>query len=487
MEGVLRLEEAEEEQTIENKNVLARQLGLFASIAITVGTVVGSGIFISPKGIVLQIDSVGLSLVIWVACGIVSVFGALSYCELATSCPKSGGDFTYLLNTYGPLVAFLNVWTSLLATRTASTAVLAITAATYILRPFSSGCEELPALAVRLLAAALLFIIFYLNCVSVRWTSGAQKFFTSIKVLCLCVGIAVGIVLLCKGKYDNLKEPFRSVDVNVGGLSLAFYSGLYAYSGWQNLPQLTEEIVRPRRNIPLSITVSMVTIIIIYFCVNVAYFIVLTPSEIRASEAVALDFTAKINGNVSWIISICVAISCIGSINGSTLGTSRRYFVASREGYLPSLFSMIQIRNKTPAPVGILMLLISTLTLCADNIYSIIYYLSFSRWLFLGLVVSTVPYLRIRCPEMERPYKVPLFMPIIFTLFSVFVVSVALYTSPKNCGAGALIMLSGVPVYLIGVKSRSKPPLLTRAAENCTRFFQMLLLVVESDEPDKHI
>ena len=137
--------------------VLRRQIGAFGCIAFTVGTVIGSGIFISPKGILENTGgSVGWALVIWAACGVLSTIGALCYAELGTTFTKSGGDYVFLLENFGPVAAFLRVWTSILAVRTANNVVLAITAVTYMLIPIYANCGEPPYNAVRLLAALMI-------------------------------------------------------------------------------------------------------------------------------------------------------------------------------------------------------------------------------------------------------------------------------------------------------------------------------------------
>ncbi len=134
---------------------LKREIGLVGCIAFVVGNVIGSGIFISPKGVLQNTGSVGLSLVVWVACGILSTIGALCYAELGTTIPESGGDFTYILQTFGAVLAFLRVWTHIVAVFTASFAVLAVTGATYLTEPIFGECT-VPTVVIQLLAATLL-------------------------------------------------------------------------------------------------------------------------------------------------------------------------------------------------------------------------------------------------------------------------------------------------------------------------------------------
>ncbi|XP_033115388.1 cystine/glutamate transporter-like isoform X2 [Anneissia japonica] len=393
--------------TGENEEVnLVRQLGIFSYTVLIVGTAIGSGIFISPKGVLEYTHTVGLSMVVWILCGVLSTFGALSYGELGTTFSKSGGDFIYLLESFGPMTAFLRVWTCLVAVITGSYAVLGITSATYILTPFYPDCP-VPDLAVRFLAAAIVCAIFFVNCVSVPLSSHLNVLFTFVKVAGLVVIVVAGIVLLIQGNTENFENAFQGDgDFKWIELPLSFYSGLFAYAGWEITASMTEELIKPSRTIPVSTLIAMTIVSFVFIMANVAYFTVLTPAEIMASDAVALSFGQKVFGNSGWILSVVVAFSCIGAMNGGVLSTSRMNYAASREGQLPKLVSMIHINYKTPMPSAVIMLPISIILLVGDSVYSLINYLSFTRWLFAALTVASVPYFRWKYPDWERPFKV---------------------------------------------------------------------------------
>ncbi|XP_033122271.1 cystine/glutamate transporter-like [Anneissia japonica] len=188
---------------------LVRRLGLAECVSITIGTVIGSGIFISPKGTLLNTGSLGVSMIVWALCGVLSTLGALSYGELGTTFTKSGGDYTYLLESYGPMVAFLRIWTFFVAVRTGSVAVVTLTAATYLQKIFIQDCQDLPYISVRLFAAVIIVIIFYLNCVSVPWTARVQVILTVAKVLGIVLIIITGFVIICKGYISSRPICFQ--------------------------------------------------------------------------------------------------------------------------------------------------------------------------------------------------------------------------------------------------------------------------------------
>ncbi|KAH7983606.1 hypothetical protein HPB52_013112 [Rhipicephalus sanguineus] len=142
----------------EGRVKLKKEIGLFSGVMIVVGTIIGSGIFVSPKGVFEHAGSVGASLVIWVLCGLFSMIGAVCYAELGTSIPRSGGDYAYVLEAFGPLTAFLRLWVTVLVVQPATLAVLSLTFATYMVKPLYPDCEP-PDLALRLMAIVCLYAI----------------------------------------------------------------------------------------------------------------------------------------------------------------------------------------------------------------------------------------------------------------------------------------------------------------------------------------
>ncbi|XP_033096245.1 cystine/glutamate transporter-like [Anneissia japonica] len=236
--------------------ILLRHVNMTVSISLIVGTIIGSGIFVSPKEILEYTGTIGMSLVVWIVCGIFSTIGALCYAELGTTFSKSGGDYTYLLEAFGPLVAFLRVWTSIVAVRTGSWAIISVTFARYLTEPFLHNCDEEPVIAVRLLSAAILFVIFFVNSVSVPLSTRLQIFLCIVKIVGLFLIIIVGAYHFINGPTDPSKpgkfdRPFEShnSEFNWQKLPNAFFNVLFAYSGWQFYVQTTEEIRNPNRYI----------------------------------------------------------------------------------------------------------------------------------------------------------------------------------------------------------------------------------------------
>uniref|UniRef100_A0A8C4WYU3 Cystine/glutamate transporter n=1 Tax=Eptatretus burgeri TaxID=7764 RepID=A0A8C4WYU3_EPTBU len=389
----------------ENYVVLKKKITLLRGISILTGTIIGSGIFISSKGILENTGSVGLALTLWVVCGILSFFGAMSYAELGTCIKKSGGHYTYILEAYGPLLAFIRIWVEIIIVRPGVTALVALAIGRYLLEPIFLPCH-VPETAVKLVSATSLLLIMYINSTSVTWTLRLQNIMTIIKVLAMLGIIAPGLYYIASGHVDKFQGPFLPMELEPMRLPLAIFYGLFPYAGWFYLNFISEEVENPNKNIPRAISISMGIVIVLYVTINVAYCAVLTPAEILSSDAVAVLYGERLLGRISIIVPIIVALSCFGSLNGGTLSISRTFFVASREGHLPEIISMLHIEKLTPLPAVIVLAPQTLIMIFSGNIERLINFFSFARWLFNGLAVSAVVYLRYKKPALHRPFKV---------------------------------------------------------------------------------
>ncbi|XP_074657138.1 Y+L amino acid transporter 2-like [Tubulanus polymorphus] len=303
---------------------LKRTLGIRSSVSCIVGIIIGSGIFLSPQGVILYCHSPGLSLIVWVLCGVYALLGAMCYAELGTTYAASGGAYTYLMAMFGEMPAFLLLWSYFIVRIPTGNCLSALIFAKYVLQDVFT-CVSPPDSAVRIVAFLVIVIVVLLNCVSIKLTTRVIEVCTYSKVLALVIIIISGIVMLFKGNVDNFQEPFRNSATSPGQVALGFYAGIYSYAGWDSLNSITEELKDPHRTLPVSLGISMCLVTVIYVLTNLAYLTVLTPTEILLSSAVAVSYGGKILAAATWCIPVLVAVSVFGGVNAGFLMASSFY------------------------------------------------------------------------------------------------------------------------------------------------------------------
>uniref|UniRef100_A0A8C3RLW3 Solute carrier family 7 member 10 n=2 Tax=Chelydra serpentina TaxID=8475 RepID=A0A8C3RLW3_CHESE len=463
---------------------LKKEIGLVSACAIIIGNIIGSGIFISPKGVLEHSGSVGLALIVWVIGGGIAVLGSLCYAELGVAIPKSGGDYSYVTEIFGGLAGFLLLWSAVLIMYPTSLAVIALTFSNYVLQPVFPNCIP-PYNASRVLSTVCLLLLTWVNSSSVRWATRIQDIFTAGKLLALALIITMGFIQIFKGNYEEL-TPSNAFNFwmapSVGQLALAFLQGSFAFSGWNFLNYVTEELVDPRRNLPRAIFISIPLVTFVYTFTNIAYFTAMSPQELLSSNAVAVTFGEKLLGYFSWVMPVSVALSTFGGINGYLFTSSRLCFSGAREGHLPSLLAMIHVKHCTPIPALLVCCLTTIIIMLVGDTYTLINYVSFINYLCYGVTIIGLIVLRWKKPKIFRPIKVNLLVPVTYLLFWAFLLIFSFYSEPVVCGIGLIIILTGVPVFFLGVYWRNKPKCINRLAESMTYWGQKLCFVVHPQE-----
>ncbi|XP_065569910.1 b(0,+)-type amino acid transporter 1-like isoform X6 [Artemia franciscana] len=487
---------------------LKRRVGLFSGVALIVGTMIGSGIFVSPSGLLYRSESVATCLIIWGACGALSMLGALCYCELGTLVPKSGAEYIYLLEAFkprpkkdnltfggklkdffGPLPSFLFAWVTVLLLKPSSYAILTLSFSTYTLSPiftYVGACavdEEhkfLESIARKLLAAACIASITFINCYSVSLATKVQNIFTAAKLIAIFIIICGGIYMIALGNVSYLSTGFEPFDPSLSpttfsDIATAFYSGLWAYDGWNNLNYVTEELKNPFVNLPRAIIIGLPLVTGCYILVNVAYLAVLSPIEMINSPAVAVTFGARALASWAWLMPLAVCVSTFGSANGTLFVGGRLSYVASREGHLVDILSYVHVRRLTPSPALLFNTLIALLMIIPGNIGSLIDFFSFTAWIFYGGCMAALILMRYTRPNAPRPYKVPIIMPIIVLIVSVYLVVAPIVEDPQiEYLYATMFILAGLIFYI--------PFIYYKVPVKCmgpvTAFLQYLLEVV---------
>nr|CAH8854442.1 unnamed protein product [Trichobilharzia regenti] len=456
---------------------MKKSIGLVNSITIIIGSIIGSGIFVSPTGILENVRSIGASLIIWVGCGLFSLMGAYCYAELGTMIHRSGGDYAYVLEAFGSFMGFLRLWIEVMVARPATLTVVALTFAKYILQPIFPDCTQ-PDTILRCLAAVCIIILGFINSASVRWSTRVQDIFTYAKVTALILIIVTGIVEICRGHVDEFREPFGGSNWDPGSIAKAFYSGLFAYAGWNYLNCMIEELKNPRRDLPFAIVFSCLAVTVIYSLANIAYITVVPVSEVLTTPAVAVTFANKMYGPAWWIMPIFVAFSTFGGVNGNLLTTSRIFFVASREAHMPKVISFLHTDRLTPIPAVLFTCITGLAYLLITDIYVLMTYMGFVEWLAVGICVFLVIYFRRTRPNLERPVRVPLFFVYTYLIVTSLLILFTFIGAPTESLMGVIIILTGIPVYLVCCVWKNKPIAFQRAIYNISLGTQKLLNVV---------
>ncbi|NXX23805.1 BAT1 protein, partial [Podargus strigoides] len=297
-----------------------------------------------------------------------------------------------------------------------------------------------------------LVIITVVNSLSVKLGSYLQNFLTAAKMIIVTIIIVSGIVLLAQGKTQNFEDPFKDSKISVSSIGLAFYNGLWAYDGWNQLNYITEELQNPYRNLPLSIIIGIPLVTVCYVLINVSYFTIMTSTELLQSQAVAVTFGDRVLYPASWIVPLFVAFSTIGSANGNCFTAGRLVYVAGREGHMLKLLSYISVKRLTPAPAIIFYGAIAIIYIIPGDIDTLINYFSFAVWIFYGLTVLALIVMRFTRKELKRPIRIPIIIPVIVTLISILLVLAPIISAPEwaylYC---VLFILSGLIVYVLFV------------------------------------
>ncbi len=441
---------------------LERALGLWSASSIVVGTVIGSGVFLVPSSMIRSVGSVKTLFVVWVVAGILSLFGALSYAELAAAMPEAGGEYVYLSAAYGPFWGYIYGWTQFWVAKSGSIATLAAGFYTYLTVFFPLLAAPLVVLPWRigpggsrleihygqLVAIALILILGGINYLGVRAGGNVQVFVTAIKLTLLASVIAVGL-FASRGNIAHFSGHIAA-SAGISGFFAAMVSALWAYDGWNNVSMVSSEIRNPQRNLPRALIFGTMTVIVIYLLINLAYFYVLSPAEVGASHRVAADVMNTIGGHIAVVgVTVAVLVSILAALNGSILSGARVPYAMARDGLFFRTAAVIDPRFRSPSHATLMLCLWSCIVVLSgwfDDLYN---FVIFGSWILYLMTAFSVMVLRRKRPELKRPYHVigyP-FVPVLFVGVALLLLISTLQTRPRESLMGLGMMALGVPFY----------------------------------------
>ena len=472
---------------------LVKGLGLFDSTMIVVGSMIGSGIFIVSADISNQVQSPGLLILVWLASGFMTLVGALSYGELAAAMPHAGGQYVFLRESFGALWGFLYGWTMLLVVQTATIAAVAIAFAKFtgvfapnlfspdvwILKFGTFGSFQVGLNRQNLLAIISIIVLTWINLRGLRLGKIVQTAFTSVKIVTLAALVIIGFIF---SRADAIAANFHNFwrglaaqhpyPPGVGTweistatvVGVAMVGALFSSDAWYDITFTASEVKRPGRNLPLALFFGTLIVTTLYTLANFAYLRILPMSgdpngtsiisrgiQFAADGRVATAALQVIFGPVGAIImAAAILISCFGCNNGLILAGSRIYYAMAKDKLL---FRSIATVNRRHVPgVALILQCVWACVLCLSGTYNqLLDFLIFAELIFYILTLTGLFVLRRTRPTMERPYRAigyPV-LPAIYIVMAVFLEVQLLRYKPQNTWPGLIIVLIGVPVYVL--------------------------------------
>ncbi|MEZ5351276.1 MAG: amino acid permease [Bryobacteraceae bacterium] len=441
---------------------LRRDLGIWGAAAIVVGTVIGSGIFLVPKTMIQSVGSVEWVFLVWVAAGLLSLAGALTYGELAAAMPEAGGEYVYLREAYGPFFGFVYGWTQMWVAKSGSIAALA-TGFFYYLANFHPNLEQVfftigipigpngGPIEVRYGQLAAIGVILFLgglNYFGVKVGGGVQVVVTVIMVASIFAIVWAGLTSSA-GNSANFSSNVPAT-AGVAGFFAAMVAALWAYDGWNNVTMVASEIREPQRNLPLALTAGVAGIIVIYLAANLAYFYILPATEVASSDRVAATMMGKLMGE--WgagAVSVAAMISMFAAINGSILSGSRVPYAMARDGLFFKRLSHVNEHYRTPAASILALSGWSAVLVLSGRYDDLFNFVIFSSWILYAMAAASVIVLRRKRPNMERPYRTVGYpaVPVLFVLVAIGLLANTMIERPRESFLGLGLILTGVPFY----------------------------------------
>lgn len=456
---------------MQQRDELVRGLTLTDTTALVVGTVIGTGVFLKSAIMAQDAGSPLLVLAAWVAAGLLSLAGALSYAELGAMLPHAGGEYVYLRRSYGELTAFLFGWMRFVVAGSGSIAILGVGFATFLsaIVPMNAVWADTAYTFLgrtmqwrfgltQVVAIAAIALFAVVNCLTVVVGGRVQTALTLLKVGGIGM-IVFGIAFLSTtADWGHLAPPPGEQAGGAAAFGLAMLAALWAYDGWNNMPMAAGEVKDPGRNVPRALIGGMVVVMVIYCAANLAYFYALPWGDVLTSNSTAHRDALPVatraaqtafGENGGKLMSIAFVLSALGALNGATLTGARVPFAMARDGLFPARAGVLNARTRVPV-AAVLMQAGWACVLAASGTYDqLTDYVIFASWIFYGLVTSAVFVLRMRAPDLRRPYRTlgyPL-VPLVFVLVACWLVVNTLVNRPVESVAGLVLISLGLPVY----------------------------------------
>jgi APA family basic amino acid/polyamine antiporter len=465
-----------------SKLSLVRGLGPFAAIAVVVGDVIGTGVFLKARVMTCNVGTPGRVVTVWVVGGLLSLAGALTYAELAARMPRAGGEYVFIREAYGRLWGFLYGWTRFFVASTGGFAGLAAGFAIF-LNIVSEGAVgrvavTLPGTAISigalpLIASAAIAIVTLVNCAAVSVGGRIASVLATLKVA-LVLGVGIGAFVLARGDWahyamsgaagtcDGVAAAARG---GFAGFGAAMLGAMWAYNGWNEVTFIAGEVKNPQRNLPLAIVGGIGIIATLYVFANVAYFYVLAPAaiaSIAASSAVATEVVSTFLGPAAaGVMAGALAMSVFGSLQIVSLVSARIPYAMAADGVFFPFMAKLSPRTRVPIRALVAQAGWGIVLVFSGSYDTITDYAIFAVLMFVILATASIFVFRRRPGEdgAEGGYRMwgyPV-VPILFLMVAGWLVVNTVVTTPGRALAGVGFMLLGLPFYWYWTRG-TRPP-----------------------------
>ena len=437
---------------------LVRGLGLIAATSIVISDVIGTGVFLKARVMTCNVGAPILVVAVWVAGGLLSLAGALTYAELAAMMPRSGGEYVFLREAYGPACGFLYGWMRFFVGNGGALAALAAAFAIFlnVVSGGALGAQGIPALAI-----AAILLVTLVNCAAVSVGGHIATGLTTLKVA-LILGVGLGAFLLARGDWahfalaggggtcEGVEAAARG---GAAGFAAAMLGALWAYNGWNEVTYVAGEVKDPQRNLPLAIIGGISAVAALYVFVNVAYLYVLTPTQMASvplSSSVATEVVASFLGaGAAKLIAAALCVSIFGTLQVASLVMGRIPHAMAEDGLFFRGLAPVSPRTHVPIRALFAQAGWASVLVLSGTYDELTDYAMFTVLIFVALATASVFVFRRRIPDAERPYRTWGYpaVPVLFLVVAGWLIVNTLQTSPRQALAGLALMALGLPFY----------------------------------------
>lgn len=431
-----------------------RQLKLTDVALMVIGGIIGAGIFFNPSVVAKRCEGPVITLATWALGGLVAVLGALSFAELGSRHPDAGGIYVYLRRGFGPLAGFLTGWTLFLVGGCGSIAAVASGSAKHLCRAMGWDLVLIPKIAM-----VMVVTLTVINCLRVRVGATTQNVLTVAKVSALIFVCFAGFWVTGNPILETAAPAAAATSTPLGVLwtiGLALGPVLFAYGGWQAANCVGAEIEDPRRNLPRGLILGIFGVLVLYLTTNVAYMRALGFDGLIANETPALAVAENGFGPTArWLVGMGIVLSTLGFLNITIMSMPRIYQAMAADGLFFEFLARIDPRTLVPINAILLQTCWVIVLLFSGQYDQLLDYVVFGDWLFMALATMALFVFRrtqVLSPEEDAAlFKTPGYplVPLLFILFALYGVIGAVASSPWNAACGAILILAGMPVYLI--------------------------------------